>query len=158
MRRLRAELAGLMGLTKWACPPVRRRGRRRRSIACTGRLGGAPETKYTSGGKQQLVFSVAVDANTTTTEERPKADTLWLRVTAWEETAAALTEVLAKATVVYLEGRLRHDRWEAQDGTPWCGLSVSAWKVEPLGLIGKRAPRREVAAVGNDGERDGPPF
>jgi single-strand DNA-binding protein len=116
------------------------------SIACTGRLGGDPETKYTSSGKRQLVFSLAVDANTTTTEEHPKADTLWLRVTAWEAAAEALADVLERGQAVYVEGRLKHDRWEAQDGTPRCGLSVSAWKVEPHGRIGKRAPQRAVEA------------
>jgi single-strand DNA-binding protein len=126
--------------------------------AATGRLGGDPESRFTSNGKQQLVFSVAVDSNTSTTEERPKADSLWLRVTAWEETAAALADVLVMGTQVYLEGRLKHDRWEAQDGTPRCGLSVSAWKVEPLGLIGRRAPKREAAGVRGEGEPEGPPF
>ena len=114
------------------------------SIACTGRLGGDPETKFTSGGKLQLVFSVAVDTNAVATEDRQPEATTWLRVTCWEKQAEALADVLVKGGLVYLEGRLKHDRWESREGESRCGLSVSAWKVEPLGLIGKRAPHREA--------------
>jgi single-strand DNA-binding protein len=118
------------------------------SCALTGRLGGDPETKFTSSGKQQLVFSVAVDANTTASEDRPAAETTWLRCTVWEEQAAALADVLVKGGLVYLEGRLKHDRWQSAAGEPRCGLSVSAWKVEPLGLIGRSAPRRDLLPAG----------
>jgi single-strand DNA-binding protein len=128
------------------------------SVACTGRLGGDPEIRYTSTGKLQLVFSMAVDANTTTTEERPKAETTWLRVTCWEETAEALAEVLQKGAQVYVEGRLKHDRWQSAAGEPRCGLSVSAWKVEVHGRIGKHAPRREPVGVGGRENLDAPPF
>ena len=81
-------------------------------IACTGRLGGDPETKYTSTGKRQLVFSVAVDESTTATEDRDPDATLWLRCTAWEQLAEQLADQLAKGQAVYLEGRLRHGRWQ----------------------------------------------
>jgi single-strand DNA-binding protein len=118
------------------------------TVACTGRLGGDPEVKYTSSGKQQLVFSVAVDQNTAATEDRAAPETTWLRCTLWEEQAAALADVLVRGTQVYIEGRLRHDRWESREGGARCGLSVSAWKVEPLGLIGKNAPRRELIPAG----------
>jgi single-strand DNA-binding protein len=121
-------------------------------IACVGRLGGDPETKYTSGGKLQLVFSIAVDENTTATENRPAAETQWIRCTLWEEKAEALADVLVKGGLVYIEGRLKHDRWQSAAGEPRCGLSVSAWKCEPLGLIGRNAPRRERELMPAGGE------
>ena len=118
-------------------------------VACTGRLGSDPETRFTSTGKRQLIFSVAVDANTVTTEDRAAADPLWLRVTAWEETAEAVAEVLQRGSQVYVEGKLKHDRWQSPGGEPRCGLSVSAWKVEVHGGIGKRPalPGRSAAVA-----------
>src|SRR5215218_2347073 len=106
-----------MGLTTWACPPVRRRGRRRRSgmnglmVAATGCLGGDPEQRFSASGQAMLVFSLAVDENTTATEDR-QPETLWLRCTAWGELAETLTEQLAKGRAVYIEGRLRHGKWQ----------------------------------------------
>jgi single-strand DNA-binding protein len=126
-------------------------------IACTGRIGGDPETRFTSGGKQQLVFSVAVDENTTATEDR-QPETLWLRCTAWGDLAETLADQLAKGRAVYVEGRLRHGKWRTASGEDRCGLNVSCWKVEIHGSIGKRAPKREAAGVGSGGNRDGAPF
>ncbi len=112
-------------------------------VAATGRLGQGPEHKYTRGGKAMLSFSIAVDENTTATEDRAVPETTWLRVVAWEELAETLGEQLHKGSAVYVEGKLRLDKWTAKDGTPRAGLSVSAWRVDVHGAIGKSAPRRE---------------
>jgi single-strand DNA-binding protein len=112
-------------------------------IACTGRLGGDPEQKYTRDGRLMLTFSLAVDEHTTATEDRPAPETLWLRCTAWEPQAEALAEVLRKGVPVYVEGTLRHGTWQTPAGEPRCGLNVSCRLVQPLGQIGRRAPRRD---------------
>jgi single-stranded DNA-binding protein len=54
---------------------------------------------------------------------------------------------LAKRVEVYVEGRLTMNTWEGKDGQQRTGLSVSAWRVEVLGQIG-RATRRERAEPG----------
>jgi hypothetical protein len=38
--------------------------------------------------------------------------------------------------------------WAGQDGTPRATLEISAWKCEPLGQIGRSAPRRTRGPVG----------
>jgi len=109
--------------------------------AFTGRLGTEPEQKYTRNGKATLTFSVAVDQTAHQTEERPEApETQWLRVTAWEEQATALADTLHKGGAVYVEGRLKLDRWQATDGQQRSGLSLSAWTVQPMG-VGRKSTR-----------------
>jgi single-strand DNA-binding protein len=120
-------------------------------IAATGRLGGDPEQRYTGAGKPLLTFSMAVDESTTATEDQPKPEMLWLRVTCWDQLAEALAEVLQKGMPVYVEGRLKHERWQSNDGPPRCGLKVSAWRVEVHGQIGKNAPRRDGIAAAQVG-------
>jgi single-strand DNA-binding protein len=127
------------------------------SIACTGRLGGDPEQRFSANGQAMLVFSLAVDENTTATEDR-QPETLWLRCTAWGELSESLTEQLAKGRAIYVEGRLRHGKWQTASGEDRCGLNVSCWKVEIHGSIGRRAPKREAAGMGSGGEREGSPF
>jgi single-strand DNA-binding protein len=118
--------------------------------AFTGRLGGDPEMKYTQAGKPLLNFSVAVDQNTTATEDRPMPETTWCRVTCWDDMAVTLADQLHKGSAVYCEGKLKLDRWE-KDGEPRAGLSVSAWRCEIHGALGKQAPKREPAPAAAGG-------
>src|SRR5205823_4651683 len=73
------------------------------------------------------------------TEDRAAPETQWVRVTAWEELALELAEKLHKGAAVYVEGRLRLDRWPGPDGAERSGLSVSAWTVVPMGVGRKSA-------------------
>ncbi len=66
---------------------------------------------------------------------------IYLRVTAWEPTEELL-EQLRKGASVYVEGKLTPGQWTAADGSPRCGLNLSAWRVDVHGAIGKRAPKR----------------
>jgi len=122
------------------------------SDAFTGRLGGAPDLAYTRDGKPRLSFSVAVDEHTTATEDRAAPDTQWVRVTVWSDLAATLAEELRKGSAVYCEGRVRLDKWpDKTTGEPRSGLSVSAWRCEVHGAIGRNAPKRERAPVADGG-------
>src|SRR4051794_1898702 len=111
-----------MGLTTWACPPVHRRGRRRRTdlnglhCAFTGRVVGDPEERFTSTGKRMLQFSVLVDHSFTATTDRPAPEGVFVRVTAWEATAEQLAGTLKKGSLVYTEGSLKHASWQTQEG------------------------------------------
>ncbi len=108
-------------------------------VALVGTLGQDAELRYTGTGKAVLTFSVAVNEN------RPGGDgaqTTWVRCTAWEALAERPAETLKKGCEVYVEGKLRLNIWTAQDGTERTGLAVSVWKVEPLGQIGRKAPKR----------------
>jgi single-strand DNA-binding protein len=110
--------------------------------AFQGTLGGDAELKYTATGKAVLSLPVAVSEN------RPGGDgaePTWVRVSAWEDLAERLADTLKKGSEVYVEGRLKLNTWTAQDGTQRTGLNCSAWKVEPLGAIGRRAPQRAEA-------------
>ena len=110
--------------------------------AFTGRLSRDPESKYTSAGEAMLTLSVAVDENTRQTMDRAGTETTWVRCVVWEERADELAHVLKKGSLVYVEGRLKLDRWVAHDGQQRAGLSVSAWVVQPMG-VGRRSPRAE---------------
>jgi single-strand DNA-binding protein len=117
------------------------------SAAFTGRVGSDPEQKYTQAGKPLLNFSVCVDADSTTTEDRAAPEPLWVRATVWGEAAEHLAAQIKKGGSVYLEGRLRHDKWVGRDGDPRCGLSLSAWRCDVHGQLGRSAPKREREAA-----------
>jgi single stranded DNA-binding protein len=123
------------------------------TCALTGRVGGDPDLAYGRDGRPRLGFSVAVDEHTAATEERPTVETTWVRCTVWGDLAETLAEQLHKGSAVYCEGRLRLDKWlDRGTDVPRSGLSVSAWRCEVHGAIGKAAPRRgwrEPTAAGD---------
>jgi single-strand DNA-binding protein len=113
-------------------------------VAATGRVTFDPEQRFTASGKALVTFSIVVDqGHTVATEERAAPSPIYLRVTAWEP-GEELLEQLRKGASVYVEGKLTHGTWTAQDGTPRCGLNLSAWRVEVHGAIGRQAARRAV--------------
>jgi single-strand DNA-binding protein len=92
-----------------------------------------------------LTLSVAVDENTRQAEQRSEVETTWCRVVVWEELADQMSTQLHQGSLVYIEGRLRLDRWTAQDGMQRSGLSCSAWLVQAMGQIGRQRPQQSCS-------------
>jgi len=113
--------------------------------AFTGRVGGAPELRYTPNGKAALAFNVVV-ADVKAAEKGDEA--MWIRCTAWEAAAEQLQIQLSKGSEVYCEGKLKPSKWQTKEGEQRFGLNCSCWKVEVLGKIGHNAPKRTVAPIG----------
>jgi single stranded DNA-binding protein len=109
--------------------------------AFEGQLGREAELRVTKKGKPWLSFSLAVD-----TEGEEGALTTWVRVAYFGEDAESLVGKLQKGTEVYCEGRLKLDTWTAKDSSKRSGLSVVAWKVVPLGQIGRKRPEAPTAS------------
>lgn len=106
-------------------------------VAFTGRIGTEPERRFTPQGSETIQFSL-LPHDTKADPEQPE----WVRVSAFvERLAEDAVPKLAKGAEVYVEGRLRLGRWTGQDGAPRAGLNVNAWTVQPMGQIGRRAPR-----------------
>lgn len=101
--------------------------------AFEGRISAPDGLKFTAGGTAALSFGVVVAVD-------KKGTAQWLRVTIWGDLAEELAPVLEKGMEVYVEGDLTLNEWEA-GGEKRHGLSISARRCEPLGLIGHRAPR-----------------
>jgi single-strand DNA-binding protein len=57
-----------------------------------------------------------------------------------------LADKLSKGSRIYVEGSLRLDTWEQQDGTKRSGLNVMSWHAR-LAQIGKNKPRRNDAGT-----------
>jgi single-strand DNA-binding protein len=113
--------------------------------AFEGRLGREAELRTTKQGKPWLSASIAVD----TEGEDDTLPTTWVRMAYFGEDAESLVGRLQKGVEVYCEGRLRLDTWTAKDGLKRSGLSVVAWKVVPLGQIGRKRPRRSAVEQPN---------
>jgi single-strand DNA-binding protein len=88
-------------------------------VQLIGRLGRDPESKFTPTGKRVAHFSIAVSNNWKTNEGETKESTEWVNVEAWERLGVVCQEYLQKGSLVYIEGRLKTDKYEVEGETKY---------------------------------------
>jgi len=86
-------------------------------VQIIGRLGRDPEEKSTRNGSRFAVFSVAVDRNWKNRDGEARKETDWFNVEAWGKLGDICLKYLGKGRLVFLEGRLRTDRYEHEGET-----------------------------------------
>ena len=84
-------------------------------VQLMGYLGKDPETRYTPKGSAVCSFSVAVSRRWRGADGESKEATDWFNVEAWGKLGEICQKYLAKGRLVYIEGRLQTDRYEAED-------------------------------------------
>jgi single-strand DNA-binding protein len=84
-------------------------------VQLIGNLGKDPESKYTPTGKKVAQFSIAV-TNRWKAGNETRENTEWVNIEAWGRLAEICQEYLKKGSLVYVEGRLKTDKYEGKDG------------------------------------------
>ena len=84
-------------------------------VQLMGRLGQDPDARFTPTGKQVVKFSLAV-SNRWKTDGEVKEYTEWVNIEAWGRLAEICHEYLRKGSLVYLEGRLKTDKYVDESG------------------------------------------
>ena len=85
-------------------------------VQLIGFLGGDPELKQTPTGKV-CNFSVAVSRRWRDKDGNQKEDTDWFNIEAWSQLGEICQEYLKKGSLIFLEGRLKTDRYEKDEQT-----------------------------------------
>jgi len=86
-------------------------------VQLIGYLGRDPESKYTSNGKRVTDFPIAVTNRWKSEAGEAREHTEWMNIEAWGRLAEACHEYLGKGSLVYIEGRMKTDRYEAEGET-----------------------------------------
>jgi single-strand DNA-binding protein len=86
-------------------------------VQLIGRLGKDPEGKFTPTGKKVVHFSVAISNRWKSKEGETKEYTEWVNVEAWGRLGEICQEYLKKGSLVFLEGRLKTDKYEDKGET-----------------------------------------
>ncbi len=101
-------------------------------VVLVGRLTRDAEQSYTQNGYALLKFSIAVN-------RRRKQGDQWVDeanffdVTSFGRQGEAIASYMTKGRQVAVEGQLRQDRWEAQDGSKRSKVYIDANYVQLLG-------------------------
>ena len=88
-------------------------------VQLIGRLGKDPEGKFTPTGKQVTHFSVAVSERWKNRDGENKEYTEWINVEAWARLGEVCTQYLRKGSLVYVEGRLKTDKYVEERETKY---------------------------------------
>lgn len=112
-------------------------------VVLVGRLTRDAEQSYTQSGYALLKFSIAVN-------RRKKQGDQWVDeanffdVTSFGRQGEAIVNFMTKGQQVAVEGQLRQDRWEAQDGTKRSRVYVESSYIQLIG------GRRDASPSGGD--------
>ncbi len=80
-------------------------------VQMIGYLGRDPESRYTPSGKRVTHFSLGITQRWKTGDEN-KESTEWVNVEYWDRLAEVAAEYLKKGSLIYVEGRLKTDKYE----------------------------------------------
>ncbi len=80
-------------------------------IQLIGYLGRDPESRFTPSGKRVTHFSLGVTQHYRSGDDN-RESTEWINVEAWERLSETCEEYLRKGSLVYIEGRIKTDKYE----------------------------------------------
>jgi single-strand DNA-binding protein len=126
-------------------------------VILVGNLGKDPEVRYTSGGQAVANLRIATSRSWTDKQSgQRKEETEWHDVEVWGKQAEQCGEYLAKGRQVYVEGRLKTDKWQdKQSGQERSKVKVVADTVRFLG--GRGGAAGAAAAGGRPPASEEPP-
>ena len=103
-------------------------------VILLGNLTRDPELKYLPNGNSVANFGLAISERYTDRQSGEQKETVcFVDVAAWGRQAEVVNEYLSKGSPVFLEGSLKFDSWEADDGTKRNKLSVTAFRIQLIG-------------------------
>lgn len=115
-------------------------------VQLIGRLGRDPESRYTPTGKKVTHFSVAVSNRWKGRDGEIRESTEWINVEAWERLGETCQEYLKKGSLVYVDGRLKTDKYEDRGDTRYFTKVVA----QMVQFLDNRTAAEELAEQTDD--------
>jgi single-strand DNA-binding protein len=121
-------------------------------VTLIGRLGKDPETRTIPTGKKVAHFSLAVSERWKSAQGENKENTEWVNVEAWARLGEICQQYLHKGKLIYLEGRLKTDKYEDKSGETRFFTKVVATSMQMLDRKPEEEPVSAVEEAGADYE------
>jgi len=111
-------------------------------VQLIGNLTRDPELRYTPTGAAVCTIGLATNRQWTTEAGEKKEETEFHRVVAWNKLAELCSQLLAKGRKIYVEGRLRTNQWQGQDGAQ---RNTTEVVIEDMIILDSKRPLTEGA-------------
>jgi len=105
-------------------------------VILIGNLGRDPEVRYASSGNAVCNFTMATSRTYKNKQGERTDETEWHRVVAFGRTAEVCGEYLKKGSMVYIEGRIKTNKW--QDKETGADRYSTDIITENMKMLGKR--------------------
>ncbi|HDH98322.1 MAG TPA: single-stranded DNA-binding protein [Deltaproteobacteria bacterium] len=101
-----------------------------------GRLGAAPEIRYTQSGIPVATFQIATNERWTNKDGGKEERTEWHRIVVWNQLAEICEKHLNKGKLVYIEGPIRTREYQDKEGNTKRITEVVARNMQMLDRAG----------------------
>ena len=101
-----------------------------------GRLGAAPEIRYTQSGIPVATFQIATNERWTNKDGGKEERTEWHRIVVWNQLAEICEKHLNKRKLVYIEGPIRTREYQDKEGNTKRITEVVARNMQMLDRAG----------------------
>ncbi len=102
-------------------------------VILIGNLGSDPEVKYLDGDRAVANFSLATNESYTDKQGNKITQTEWHRIEMWDALAKIAEKYLTKGRQVYIEGKIKTDKWTDKDGVDKYTTRIRANTLQMLG-------------------------
>jgi len=126
-------------------------------VTIIGNLGRDPETRYLPSGDAVTNISIATTHSYKDKQGEKKEETEWHRVVLFGRRAEVAGEYLAKGSPVYIEGRLKTNKWKDKEGNDRYTTEIVATDMKFLGAKPEGAGRSESKPAQNGKPANGKP-
>jgi len=114
-----------------------------------GNLTRDPDLRYITSGAAVCNFGLAINRAYTDEDGEKKEDVTFIDIVCWNRLAEVATEYLHKGSPVFVEGRLKQNSWETEDGQKRYKHEIVARSVQFLSN-GKSDKGEDEDAAGDD--------
>lgn len=118
-------------------------------VILMGNLTREPEIRYTPSGTSVCNFSIAVNRKYKQNDEY-KDEVMFIGIVTFGKLAENCQQYLSKGSPVLVDGRLRENRWETDDGKKRSKHEITANSVLFLGKKKESGSNQEEEQIGDD--------
>lgn len=110
-------------------------------VILIGNVGNEPDLRYTQSGNPVVNFSVATSEQWKDKQTgQPQERTEWHKCEAWGRTAEIISQYVSKGLKVYIEGALKTDKWQDNNGVDRYTTKIQVREIQFLGSQNQSAP------------------
>jgi single-strand DNA-binding protein len=102
-------------------------------VILIGNVGGDPEIRTLPSGSKVANFSLATTESYTDRAGQKQSQTEWHRIEIWEGLANVVEQYVKKGDPLYIEGKIRTEKWTDQNGVEKTGVRIRANSMQMLG-------------------------
>jgi single-strand DNA-binding protein len=102
-------------------------------VILIGNVGGDPEIRTLPSGSKVANFSLATTESYTDRSGQRQSQTEWHRIEIWEGLAGVVEQYVKKGDPLYIEGKIRNEKWTDQNGVEKTGIRIRANSMQMLG-------------------------